>query len=93
MIVRMEWLGANRAMIDCECQLVRVRTPSGGELVIQGERASHGPTLYPDVRGRRLLHQGCSGFLAYISDMRVETTTDLGSLPVVRDFQDVFDGF
>ncbi|XP_023772430.2 uncharacterized protein LOC111921072 [Lactuca sativa] len=28
-IVGMAWLGANRAMIDCERQLVRVRTPSG----------------------------------------------------------------
>ena len=27
--VRMEWLGANGATIECECHLVRVRTPSG----------------------------------------------------------------
>ena len=44
-IVRMNWLGANRAMIDCERQLLRVRTPSGGELVIHGERVLRGPTL------------------------------------------------
>ena len=28
-IVEMDWLGANGTMIDYECQLVRVRTPSG----------------------------------------------------------------
>ena len=33
-IVGMDWLSPNGAMIDCEQQLVRVRTPSGGELVI-----------------------------------------------------------
>ncbi|XP_023768582.1 uncharacterized protein LOC111917162 [Lactuca sativa] len=30
-IVGMDWLGANGSMIDCERQLVRVRTPSGGD--------------------------------------------------------------
>ena len=28
--------------------------------------------------------------MVYISDTRVETTTDLGSVPVVWDFRDVF---
>lgn len=37
-IVDMNWLNPNGAMIDCEQQLVRVRTPSGEELVIQGDR-------------------------------------------------------
>ena len=37
-IVGMDWFSSNGAVIDCEKQLVRVRTPSGGELVIQGER-------------------------------------------------------
>ena len=39
-IVGMDWLGANGDMIDCERQLVRVQTLSGGELVIHGEGAS-----------------------------------------------------
>ena len=36
-IVGMDWLSPNGAVIDYEQQLVRVRTPSGGGLVIQGE--------------------------------------------------------
>ena len=90
MIVGMDWLGANGAMIDCERQLVKVRNPSGGELVIQGMRALQRPTLCSTVRAYRLLHQGCLGFLAYISDTRVETMKDLGSVLVVQEFQDVF---
>ena len=39
-IIGMDWLGANGAMIDSKRQLVRVRIPSGGELVIHGEKAS-----------------------------------------------------
>ena len=37
-IIGMDWLSPNGAVIDCAQQLVRVRTPSGGELVIQSER-------------------------------------------------------
>lgn len=55
MIIGMDWLGANGAMVDRERQLVRVQTPSGGERFIHGERASQGPTLYLAVRARRLL--------------------------------------
>ena len=33
-IIGMDWLSPNGAVIDYEQQLVRVRTPSGGELVI-----------------------------------------------------------
>ena len=39
-IVEMDWLGANGAIIDCEQQWVRVQTQGGGDLVIDGERAS-----------------------------------------------------
>ena len=67
-IIGMDWLGPNGVMIEYEHQLVRVQTPSGGELFIRGERASQGPTLCSTARARRLLHQVCSGFLAYISD-------------------------
>nr|KAJ0205103.1 hypothetical protein LSAT_V11C500241070 [Lactuca sativa] len=35
-MVGMAWLSPNGAVIDCELQLVRVCTPRGGELVIQG---------------------------------------------------------
>ena len=33
-IVGMDWLSPNGPLIDCEQQLVRVRTPNGGGLVI-----------------------------------------------------------
>ena len=59
-------------------------------MVIHGERALERPTFYSTVRARRLLHQVCLGFLAYISDMRVDSMIDLGSVSVVRDFRDVF---
>ncbi|PWA69508.1 reverse transcriptase domain-containing protein [Artemisia annua] len=37
-IISMDWLGANEAAILCRQKLVRLRTPSGGEAIIYGER-------------------------------------------------------
>lgn len=67
-IVGMDWLSPNRTMINYEHQLVRIRTPSGGELVVQGERAQYGSILCLAARVRRYLHQGCSRFIAYVMD-------------------------
>ena len=69
---------------------MRVRTPSGEELVIRSERASHGPTLYLDARARRYLWQGRSGFLSYVANTRVEGTSELGRVPIVGDLTNVF---
>lgn len=61
--------------INYEQQLVRSRTPSRGELVITGERASPGPALCSSARDRRLIQWGYSGFLDDVSNSRVETMT------------------
>ena len=54
-IIGMDWLSPNGAVIHYAQQLVRVRTPSGGELVIQGERPQQGPALCSAARARRYL--------------------------------------
>ena len=54
-IIGMDWLSPNGAVIDRVQQLVRIRTPSGGELVVQGERPHQGPGLCSTVRARRYL--------------------------------------
>ena len=57
-------------MIDCGIQLVRIRTPSRGELAIHGEGAHHGSALCSVARANRYLQWGCSGFVAYVIDTR-----------------------
>lgn len=57
-IIGMDLFGPNGAMIHCERQLVRVRTPSTRELVILGESASHGPSLCLAERSMRYLQWG-----------------------------------
>ena len=54
-IIGMDWLSPNGVVISCALQLVRVRTPSGEELVIQSKRAQRGPTMCSTTRARRYL--------------------------------------
>ena len=89
-IVGMDWLSPNGAVIDCELQLVRVRTPSGGELVIQGERPQRGPAFCSAARARRYFQQGCAGYIAYVLDAREKGKVAVDDVPVVRDYPDVF---
>ena len=44
-IMGMDWLSPDGMMIDFGLHLVRVRTPSRGDLVIHSEGAQRGPTL------------------------------------------------
>ena len=86
----MDWLSPNGAVIDCAQQLVRVKTPSGGELVIHGERPQYGPVVCSAARARRYLQQGCAGYVAYVMDTREAGKATVSEVPVVRDFADVF---
>ena len=54
-IIRIDWLVPNGVVIDCEWQLVRVQTLSGGEQVISEERTTHGPTLCSAASSKRFL--------------------------------------
>ena len=51
-IIGMDWLSPNGAVIECAQHSVRFKTPSGGDQVIQGERPQHGLTLCSAARAR-----------------------------------------
>ena len=41
------------------------------------------------IAAKRLLKKGCQGYLAHVRDARIPST-DLGDIPGVRDYLDVF---
>ena len=83
-IIGMDWLSPNGAVTDCAQQLVRVRTPSRGEMVIQGKRPQHGPALRLSAKDRRYLYQGCAGYVSYVLDTRETGEATVSGVPVVR---------
>ncbi|CAH1421825.1 unnamed protein product [Lactuca virosa] len=89
-IVGMDWLSLNWAVNDCERQLVRVRTPSGGELVVNGEGAQCGPVLCSAPRPSRYLYQGYSTFATYVMDTREKGKALVDDVPIVREYPNMF---
>ncbi|XP_023743042.1 uncharacterized protein LOC111891204 [Lactuca sativa] len=84
LIVGMDWLSPNGVVIDCEQQLVRVRTPSREGMVIQGERPQGGLALCFAARARLYLQQGYTGYVAYVMDTQYKCKGTVDDVPIVQ---------
>ena len=88
-ILGMEWLSANYATMDCYRKKITFRPLGVPEFVFQGDHNGSPSTLISAIAARRLLKKGCQGYLAHVRDAKIPST-DLGDIPIVRDFSDVF---
>ncbi|XP_071732221.1 uncharacterized protein [Rutidosis leptorrhynchoides] len=88
-VVGMDWLDHNRANLDCHEKFVRVRTPSGGELIVYGEARKRPVPICTYARVRRLLSSGGMAYLAHVVDTRDEPPS-IKSIHVVNEFEYVF---
>ncbi|GKB12074.1 putative reverse transcriptase domain-containing protein [Tanacetum coccineum] len=69
--------------------LIRIRTPSGGETFIYGEREKSSLAICIYARAKRHLVRGCQAYLAHIIDTQ-KSTPCLDNILVVREFPDIF---
>ncbi|XP_057975313.1 uncharacterized protein LOC131162726 [Malania oleifera] len=88
-ILGMDWLEANYANIDCYRKEVIFRPPSKPEFNFVGSQVSSPPQLVSVMQARRLLLDGCQGFMAFVKEMS-ENELKLSDTPVVKEFLDVF---
>ena len=88
----LDWLNPNGAVIDCEQQLVKFCTTSGGALVIQGERPQCGPVFFSAARARRHLQHGCAGYVTYVTDTWDKGKGIVDDVPVVRKYPRLIPG-
>ncbi|KAI3700658.1 hypothetical protein L2E82_45295 [Cichorium intybus] len=90
-VVGIDWMGAVDAEIRCRLKQIRVRTPSGGELLVQGDTLGWGVALCSAARARRYLQHSGTGYLAYVIDTcNVKKKFGIEDVPIVREFADVF---
>ncbi|XP_071688026.1 uncharacterized protein [Rutidosis leptorrhynchoides] len=75
--------------LDCHEKFVRVRTPSGGELIVYGEARKHPVHICTYAQARRLVSSRGIAYLAHVVDTRDEQPP-IKSIPVVNEFEDVF---
>ncbi|XP_071695236.1 uncharacterized protein [Rutidosis leptorrhynchoides] len=71
-VVGMDWIDHNRANLDCNGKFLRVRTPSGGELIVYGEARRRPMPICTYARARRLVSSGRMDYLAHVIDTRDE---------------------
>ena len=83
-ILRMDWLNANYAMIDYHRKRVRFSPPNAKSFEFQGTPHSQiAPTIFA-LRARKLLDSGCQGYLANIVDKIKEQKLVSKDVPIVR---------
>ncbi|XP_071740266.1 uncharacterized protein [Rutidosis leptorrhynchoides] len=88
-IIGMDWLSRHGANIVCDEKIIRVKTPSGEEMIIQGEGQRRPASICTYARARRLVSSGCAAFLAHVIDSRKESKS-IKDIPIVNEFEDVF---
>ncbi|XP_060216698.1 uncharacterized protein LOC132644138 [Lycium barbarum] len=88
-IMGMDWLAACYATLDCRNKLVRFDIPGEPRLEWKGTTAALEKRIISYFKARKLISQGCLGFIAMVRDTRAETVT-IDSIPVVRDYPNVF---
>ncbi|EOY26421.1 DNA/RNA polymerases superfamily protein [Theobroma cacao] len=67
-ILGMNWLSPCHASVDCYHKLVRFDFPGEPSFSIQGDRSNAPTNLISVISARRLLRQGCIGYLAVLQD-------------------------
>ena len=89
MILGMDWLASNYALMDCFRKEVIFRRPGLLVVVFYGEQRRAPSGLIFNISARCLLQKGCQGYLAHVVDTR-SSEVRFEDVPVVRDFLDVF---
>ena len=88
-IIKMDWLEPNGAMTNCERQLVRVRTLSGGELLIHGEILAWANPLF-GCEGYETPSAGMFWVFCLCLGYEGEATSKMSKVPIVWYFPSVF---
>ncbi|XP_074342647.1 uncharacterized protein LOC141680277 [Apium graveolens] len=83
----MDWLAEHGAQIDCKEKKVILKTPKGKRVDFKGQKQVK--TFLTMIQAKRLLRQGCEGYLAHVID-RSKKTPNIRSIPIVSEFPDVF---
>ncbi|XP_042455036.1 uncharacterized protein LOC122039145 [Zingiber officinale] len=88
-ILGMDWLAMNHATVDCGARVVTFRPPGLSSWVFFGTR-SDGIAVISAMQARRLLAQGCQGYLLSMVKAGSDVLPQLSDVAIVREFPDVF---
>nr|XP_016477917.1 PREDICTED: uncharacterized protein LOC107799332 [Nicotiana tabacum] len=81
----MDWLASCYASVDCHSKLIRFDFPGEPCLVWKGITPLTQGKIISHVKTRRMINNGCLGFIATVHDTRLKDVT-IDSVPVVVSF-------
>ncbi|KAL0294450.1 UNVERIFIED_CONTAM: Retrovirus-related Pol polyprotein from transposon [Sesamum radiatum] len=88
-ILGMDWLASNHALVDCQTKEVAVEVNGQTKTVIVGERKVIPNCLISAVTAFNLIKEGCEAYLASVRDV-TKVSPGMSEVPIVREFSDVF---
>ncbi|XP_075473943.1 uncharacterized protein LOC142505001 [Primulina tabacum] len=88
-ILGMDWLERNNAVVDCKGKEVKLRTPNQEEVVFHGKSKGR-KSLLSASQTWKAMKSGEDIYLAMVNEAKEEVELKLEDIPVVRDFPDVF---
>ncbi|XP_070004437.1 uncharacterized protein [Nicotiana sylvestris] len=88
-ILGMDWLSPHYAILDCHAKTVTLAMPGLSRLEWRGTLYCTPSRVISFLKAQQMVEKGCDAYLAYVRDVSIDTPT-LYSVPIVRDFLDVF---
>ncbi|XP_074323793.1 uncharacterized protein LOC141660703 [Apium graveolens] len=86
-ILGMDRLEEHGSQIDCKKKKVILKSPQGKKVEFKGQKKVK--TFLTIIQAKKLLRQGCEGYLAHVIN-RSKETPNIESIPIVNEFPDVF---
>ena len=83
-ILGMDWLGENHALIDCETRIVTLRLPSRNSLTYKGATSKRSPSVITALKARKMIRSDANAFLASVAlDSSNEQTVASIHVPLI----------
>ncbi|XP_073304087.1 uncharacterized protein [Primulina huaijiensis] len=88
-ILGMDWLAKNNAIVDCKGKRVKLRTPNQEEIVYHGKSKGR-KSLLSASQAWNAMKSGEDIYLAMVSEVQGEAELKIEDIPIVCEFPDVF---
>ncbi|KAL0373525.1 UNVERIFIED_CONTAM: Transposon Ty3-G Gag-Pol polyprotein [Sesamum radiatum] len=88
-ILGMDWLARNHALVDCQTNEVAVEVNRQMKTVIVGETKVIPNCLISAMTAFNLIKEGCEAYLASVRDV-TKISPGVSEVPIAREFPDVF---
>ncbi|XP_073046047.1 uncharacterized protein [Primulina eburnea] len=88
-ILGMDWLAKNHAIVDCQKKEIRLQTPAKREVVYQG-KSKERKSLLSASQAWKAIKGGEEIYLAVINEAKEEEVPKLEDIPIVQEFPEVF---